>query len=408
MRENKTISEQIRNYETALAESGLGHSARLNLLQRAGGLVRTHECQGFEYLNSEVTAEYFRSMDEQFYSGHWKQNHYQTKRRMAERFLHFAETGEIHLPNTLKGCRQKLSKTFDEIAEAFIATIHHPNTRNDARWVAHKYFAWLEEQGYSDLYGVGSVQIRQYLLTAAKKYSQNSMRNVKLYLSKLYEYLHKRGLSESPYHELLSFPVNHSVRVQPVLPKSDIAKMLNTIDRRTIGGKRAYAVMMLGTVLGLRACDVANMKLSDIDWVNGEIKLLQSKTSNPVVLPLTEDVGAAIQDYILNGRPQSDSKQVFLRLLAPFTELKNAVTIGEIFRDCCKAAGIPASKRFHSLRRSLATSMVNAGIPVYDVAQALGDVNIDSTKQYIEVDTIHLKLCALPFDGIAVKGGESI
>ncbi len=58
-------------------------------------------------------------------------------------------------------------------------------------------------------------------------------------------------------------------------------------------------VIMLGTVLGLRACDITALKLSDIDWLHGEIKIIQSKTANPVVLPLTQDVGEALMDYIL-------------------------------------------------------------------------------------------------------------
>ena len=406
MYKDKSIGELMQDYEKALGDFGLGYSSRLRHLQRVAGLINLHEQRGFRYLDNEIIAEYSRDIDERFYSGTVNKNNYQSLRRMADRFLRFVDTGEVKMPNLLAGCRQEINAEFGAIAEQFIATVPHPNTRNDARWVVHKYFAWLEEQGYGDLCGTGANQIRQYLLFASKKYSQNSMRNVKLYLLKLYAWLYEKGLSESAYRELLSFPVNYSVKVQPVLPKSDIAKMLDTIDRKTTAGKRAYAIMMLGTVLGLRACDVANLRLSDIDWINGEIKILQSKTAKTVVLPLTEDVGEALRDYILNGRPQSKSKQVFLCLRRPYAGMQSSVTIGEIFRDCCKAAGLPVSKRFHSLRRSFATSMVNAGVSVYDVAQVLGDGNIDSTKQYIAVDTEHLKMCALPFDGIAPEGGD--
>jgi integrase len=163
--------------------------------------------------------------------------------------------------------------------------------------------------------------------------------------------------------------------------------------------------MLLGIVLGLRACDVAALKLTDIDWVNGEIKLLQSKTANTVVLPLTKDVGEALQDYILNARPNVDSPQIFCSLNPPHRGLKTAVTIGEIYRDCCKAAGLPVSRKFHTLRRSLGTSMLASGTPVTTVAQVLGHAEVESTKKYIAVDTEHLKLCALSFDGIKPKKG---
>jgi integrase len=217
--------------------------------------------------------------------------------------------------------------------------------------------------------------------------------------------LYAAGQCESNYSALLSFTVSRETKVYPTLPKSDIAKLLDAIDRTSISGKRSYAIMMLGTVLGLRACDVIALKLTDIDWPRGEIRIVQSKTSQPLVLPLTQDVGEALQDYILNARPKTKAKEVFLRFNAPHTALKSAVSIGEIYEDCCIAAGLPVSRRFHNLRRSLGTSMVANGVSVYDVAQVFGDGNVESVKPYIAADTEHLKMCALPFDGIAPVGG---
>ena len=115
-------------------------------------------------------------------------------------------------------------------------------------------------------------------------------------------------------------------------------------------------------------------------------------------------VGTA-NEIIARGRPQSNSDQVFLRLKAPYVGLKAAVTIGEIYESCCVAAGLPPSKRFHTLRRTLGTSMLASGTPVTTVAQILGHKEVESTKKYIAVDKEHLKLCALSFDGIKPKGG---
>lgn len=122
---------------------------------------------------------------------------------------------------------------------------------------------------------------------------------------------------------------------------------------------------------------------------------MQSKISNPVSLPLTQDVGEALQDYILNARPRSEKKEIFLRIKAPHTALVAAVTVGEIYAECCAVAGLPVNKRFHNLRRSLGTSMVSNGVSVYDVAQVFGDRNIESTKPYLATYMKHLKMCAL-------------
>ena len=92
---------------------------------------------------------------------------------------------------------------------------------------------------------------------------------------------------------------------------SDVEKLLNSIDRKSKSGKRNYAIMILGAQLGLRACDIVNLKFCDIDWVAGEIRITQSKTNKTVILPLTEGVGEALKDYILNARPQSSEKNIF-------------------------------------------------------------------------------------------------
>jgi integrase len=405
--EKKTVGELFTSYEAALHEYGMAVGRRLQVLMRVEIIATRHMMQCKQYLDHEIIAEYIREVDERFYNGACGKKSNQRIHREIDRFLWFAETGELNLPNPTEGCRQELTVYYDSVAKAFIATIPNPNSRNDARWIAHKYFAWLTAQGIPELHNAGATQIQRFMLDCSKELSMNSMRNVKLYIAKLYAYLYEEGLSESDYNSLLSFKISHDSKVFPALPKADIAKMLDAIDRDTAVGKRAYAVMMLGIVLGLRAVDVVNLKLTDIDWINGEIKIVQAKTANPVVLPLTKDVGEALSEYILSARPQTVSDRVFVRLRAPYRGLKAAVTIGEIYRDCCKAAGLTENKRFHSLRRSLATSMVNAGVSVYDVAQTLGDADIDSTKPYIAVDVPHLKMCALPLDGIVLAGGDA-
>ena len=91
--------------------------------------------------------------------------------------------------------------------------------------------------------------------------------------------------------------------------------------------------------------------------------------------------------------------------MTPFEPIKSATTIGEIYCDCCKAAGLPASKRFQTLRRTSDTTMVTTGTSITTVAQVLGHTNIDSAKKYIALDSEHLELCALSFYGITLTGG---
>ena len=392
-------------YEKALMEHGWSHSTRYEFLKRACAIVRKHERAGLDYLDPQIIADHTDEISRRFYDGKLSRRYFHCVHRGIKLFASFAETGQLELPNLQSGSRQQLTEYFEKVADDYLSLDMHPNTRNDARWVVHKYFAWLDGQGFGTLTKVGAEQIQKFLLHCASSMAMGTMHDVKIHLKKLYVHLHESGLSKSPYLALLSFKVNRETKLPQTMPRDEIAKMLGGIDKTTVAGKRAYAAMLLGTVLGLRACDVAGLKLADIDWVAGELKIVQSKTSCTVVQPLTRDVGEAIKDYILNARPKTNVPHVFVRLCAPFTEIKSAVTVGEMFLECCNAVGLDYGKRFHILRRSLATSMITAGSTVDDVGQVLGVVGMESTKKYLAFDTENLKLCALPFDGIMPKGG---
>ena len=405
----------IENYNDALAAHGLSCSARLNKLYRSKGIAQRHEALGKVELDDTVVSDFMREISNRFSAGEIGKSFAGTMRRETEQFIHFVKTGTVKLPNPMLGSKIVLAPVFQKIVDAFLVSEAamfgnrgkptSPNTRNDMRWIAHKYFDWLLKQGFEDLSKVESDQIQKFLLHCSETMAMGSVHNVRIYMSKLYAFLYESGQSPSSFGALLSFKVNRGAKVPEIHQHHELAALLKSIDRSSIEGKRNYAIMMLGVVLGLRAIDIVNLELNDVDWINGEIKILQAKTAGSVILPLTGDVGEALKDYILNARVKSDSPKIFLRLKSPYTELLSAVTIGEVYGKCCKDAGLPVSKRFHTLRRSLGTSMLAAGEPVTMVAQVLGHAEVDSTKKYISVDTEHLKMCALPFDDIKPRGG---
>ena len=407
-KEKIPVERLLENYETALAQTGYSITTKLLLVRRAELMIRRHLNVGLAYFDQAVINRYTGEIDDKYFKGKMQKKHYERTKREIDRFVSYVCTGRIDsLSSTLRGARQELTPKFEQIAKEFVAGDFHPNTRCDIRWVTHKYFNWLEGQGFIDMTGVGAIHIQKFLLACSELYPPSTIHNVRLYLKKLYAFLYATGRVDDNYSALFSFSVNREKKVFPVLPKSDIAKLFDTIDRLAVKGKRDYAIMLLGTVLGLRACDIVALKLTDIDWLRGEIHIVQSKTTNPVILPLTQDVGEALKDYILNARPSAMDHEIFLRIKAPHTKLASAVTVGDIYRDCCVVAGLPANKRFHNLRRALGTSMVTNGVSVYDVAQVFGDKNVNSTKPYLATDAEHLKMCALPFEGIALVGGKA-
>lgn len=107
-----------------------------------------------------------------------------------------------------------------------------------------------------------------------------------------------------------------------VYTKDEVQQLLNGIDRTGPTGKRNYALILLAARLGIRASDICGLKLDNLKWQTNTIEFIVKKTGVSTVLPLLNEVGEAIIDYIKNGRPLSKDNHVFLRMQIPFVEMK--------------------------------------------------------------------------------------
>jgi hypothetical protein len=149
-------------------------------------------------------------------------------------------------------------------------------------------------------------------------------------------------------------------KLYPATTHSELAAIFDEIDRSSVKGKRDYAIILLGAILGVRAIDIIRLRLTDINWQRGDITIIQSKTDMAFILPLTEDIGQALRDYIFHSRRPTGSDIVFQRIYVPFTPITDAISIGNMFDEYRKKAGLPRNafdgKSFHSLRRALGTN----------------------------------------------------
>ena len=194
-------------------------------------------------------------------------------------------------------------------------------------------------------------------------------------------------------------PVVKNIRQQrlpAVFTEDETEKILSSFDRENPMGKRNYAIFLLAARMGLRSCDIKALEFSFINWTEKTISFAQKKTKKYLTLPLPDDVGWAIIDYLKNGRPISDSKYVFIQHKPPYdqyTDLRNVLV------KQMRKAGIeaPSDKRIgmHCFRHSLATAMLENGVPLPVISQTLGHADIASTEVYLRINISQLRLCAL-------------
>jgi len=187
------------------------------------------------------------------------------------------------------------------------------------------------------------------------------------------------------------------------LEVAQVEKLLRSCDRRRKVGKRNYAVLLLLARLGLRAGEVSNLTLNDIDWEAGELRI-RGKGDRVDRLPLPKDVGQAIADYLQKGRPRCSSRRVFIQSKAPyagFASHPNAIC--GIVRSTLARAHIQTRNRgAHLLRHSLATRMLGNGGSLAEIGRVLRHQQIQSTEIYAKVDLKALRAMTHPWLGGAL------
>lgn len=185
-------------------------------------------------------------------------------------------------------------------------------------------------------------------------------------------------------------------KLPAVFSEDEVEKILSSFDRENPMGKRNYAIFLLAARMGLRSCDIKALEFSFINWTEKTISFTQKKTKKYLTLPLTDDVGWAVIDYLKNGRPVSDSKYVFIQHVPPYGQYRD---LRNVLVKQMRKAGIetPANKRIgmHCFRHSLATTMLENGVPLPVISQTLGHADIASTEVYLRINISQLRLCAL-------------
>jgi integrase len=169
--------------------------------------------------------------------------------------------------------------------------------------------------------------------------------------------------------------------------------------------------MILTTArLGLRISDLRHLDLGDLDWRAKQITIVQHKTGRPLCLPLLDDVGWAIIDYVKNGRPDSGCPKVFVKHRHPFDAFGCASSIASRLSRHAARAGIEFGPDevcgMHSLRGALAVAMIGTGAPIPVVSAVLGHASSDTTQAYyLRFDTERLRCCALDVEDVTEPAG---
>ncbi len=269
-----------------------------------------------------------------------------------------------------------------------------PETVRDHEPVARLFLAGRERPDGLDLDRLCAADVSTFLTRECPKRSISGARDLLSTLRSLLRFLHLAGLTETSLEWAIP-PVarlrNHTLArgLEPAV----VRRLLGAPDRRTLVGRRDYAILLLLSRLGLRAGEVVSIQLEDIDW-HGGLLLVRGKGGRHDELPLPVDVGEAIVSY-LRRRPRCESRALFLRVHAPRTGLhRSAITCA--VRSACDRAGLPRVGA-HRLRHTAATEMLRAGASLAEIGQVLRHRERMTTMIYAKVDCEALRALARPW-----------
>ena len=306
----------------------------------------------------------------------------------------YFESRQIFLPVPLDPIETKVShyREYLEKVRGLSSSSLHQHSRT-----VREFLAFLKcQKDMGVLAQLNQRKLETFVKNTGRRLSRESMQHYVAHLRSFLRFLVSRGEAPLGLDRQIDTPrVYRQEKLPRALPWDTVQRLLKSIDRSRPMGKRDYAMLLLIATYGLRASEVVALKLEDIEWRKSCLKISQRKTASPLLLPLTDKVGAAILAYLQKGRPPVKYREVFVRHRAPSGTLK-PTAVNEVFQSWSRKSklGIPFQGS-HCIRHSYAVHLLRQGVSVKTIGDILGHRNAESTCVYLRLSVDDLRTVPL-------------
>jgi site-specific recombinase XerD len=266
--------------------------------------------------------------------------------------------------------------------------------------VARRFLLSRFESGKLRLKALRSNDVSEFILRDQAAYSLKRVQLTTSALRSFLGHLYEAGqLATNLAAAVPAVALRRHCGLPRFLEPEQVERLLKHCDRGCPAGRRDYAVLLLLARLGLRAGEVVQLSLEDINWEAGEL-LIRGKSARVDRLPLPSDVGRALACYLKRGRPRCSSRRVFIRTKAPREGFSGSAAVdGIVDRALSRARLDPAQRGAHLLRHSLATRMLRGGASLTQIGQILRHQLPQTTEIYAKVDLMALRNRAQSWPG---------
>jgi Site-specific recombinase XerD len=314
----------------------------------------------------------------------------------------YACYGEIFKQSSInaRGFSSEYQSAFNGFMDFLEHSGYSDGTLSTLRSQLFQFDEFLQNRNISSIAAVTLQDLQEYTKTLERFAPRTIERKLRM-LKQLFDYCQEHGYTAE--HLSPSVPkirVSRDIRLPVTFTRDETAALLSAVDRANPLGKRDYAILAMAAFLGLRISDIIGLTFDEIDWSKRTLSIIQRKTRKLVELPLMDEVGWAIIDYLQNGRPQSPCRYIFIKHCAPYDEL--TPTMSRTLQKYLHRAHIktPTGKSvgMHAFRHGLASAMLENGVPLPVISGTLGHSDPHSTETYLRLDLSQLRKCALEVD----------
>jgi site-specific recombinase XerD len=272
-----------------------------------------------------------------------------------------------------------------------------PGSIDHYRFFLRQFAAYLERTGIDDLARLSPTVLSGFIAEyAPPRVSWTTVRNACGVLRVFLRYLNREGVIAKDLSSLVEFPQSYRHSGVPrSISWEQVERVLAGIDRRSVSGKRDYAILLLLATYGLRAAEVAALTLDDLDWRHERFKVRERKAGNSTTYPLSAIVGAAIVDYLKNGRPDTPCREVFMRSFAPLAPIGSSGVVSRAAHFIRKAGISVPRPGSHVLRHSCVQRLLNAHFSLKHIGDYVGHRSASSTQIYGKIAVEQLREIAL-------------
>lgn len=383
------LAPYAAGFWSALREAGYTPVSATHQLRLLVHLSRWLDAQHLTAgeLSEERVQEYVRARQAAGYT------HRYTRRGLVPLLEHLAThgVGPVEEAISAGSATQELLASFDR----YLREERGLSAETISAYVprAARFLAGYAADG--DVSTVTAADVTRAVTDESARVSAGSTQYFVAALRALLRFCHVEGLVGE---DLSAAALRVTGRRSSLLPKGITAEaasaLLASCDRQTALGRRDYAVLLTLLRLGLRASELAALRLEDLEWRAGQV-VVRGKARREERLPLPADVGEAIAAYLHDGRPATARREVFVTVNAPVRGLGRGA-VSWIVRYACHRAGVPEVGA-HRLRHTMACTMVRAEVPLPEIGQVLRHRDRTSTSTYARVDLEQLRSLARPW-----------